>query len=149
MFRRAIREFMTSDFNRVRPDTPVQGAHALMRSTNMRDLVVMDGDKLAGVICQLDLYLIQSLTDADPESAVVEEAMTTQPYVVAPDVSLEQVARTMWTQRYGSAVVVQDDRVVGIFTIADSLRALSQVLSADDDDEQTNASTVEVNPTLE
>jgi acetoin utilization protein AcuB len=139
---------MTADFIQVRPDTPVRGAHALMRSSNMRDLVVMDGDRLAGVICQLDLYLIQSLTDADPESAVVEEAMTSHPYVVAPDVSLEQVARTMWTERYGSAVVVQDDRVVGIFTIADSLRALSQVLSADSDDGQTEAPTIEVNPTL-
>lgn len=139
---------MTADFIRVRPDTPVRGAHALMRSTNQRDLVVMDGEKLAGVICQLDLYLIQSLTDADPESAVVEEAMTTDPYIVSPDVSLEQVARTMWTERYGSAIVVQDDRVVGIFTLADSLRALSQVLSGNDEGQAT-ASTIEVNPTLE
>src|ERR1700687_651210 len=123
LFRRAIREFMTADFIRVRPDTPVQGAHALMRSTNMRDLVVMDGEKLAGVICQFDLYLIQSLTDADPESAVVEEATTTQHYVVAPEVSLEQVARTMWTQRYGSRGVGQGGSGVGVFAGGGSLRA--------------------------
>jgi len=122
------------DFVRVQPDTSVAGARALMRSSNMRDLVVMDGDKLAGVLSQLDLYLIQTLTEAEPESAVVEEAMATQPYVVRPDVSLAEVVHTMWKERYGSAVVVDEEQVVGIFTTADALLALSQVLAAETGD---------------
>ena len=79
-----------------------------MRSSNMRDLVVMDGDKLAGVICQLDLYLIQSLTDADPQSAVVEEAMTAQPYVVAPDAALgEPLLHVCLFERWGRSYTLR------------------------------------------
>jgi CBS domain-containing protein len=134
---------MSVDFLRVRPDTPVRGAHQLMRSANMRDLVVMDGERLAGVLSQLDLYLIQSLSGADPESAVVEEAMAVHPYVVGPDVPVHEVAGKMWRERCGSAVVVDQDKVIGIFTLLDALHALSQLGASEaDDDEETDAVTV-------
>jgi CBS domain-containing protein len=128
---------MAVDFVRVRPDTPIRGAHALLRSANMRDLVVMDGGRLAGVVSQLDLYLLESLRDADPESALVEEAMAPQPYVVAPDVSVGEVARTMLNRRCGAAVVVDRDEVIGIFTHLDALRALAEVLVSEGDEERS------------
>lgn len=134
---------MSADFLRVRPDTPVRGAQQLMRSANMRDLVVMEGERLAGVLSQLDLYLIQSLSGADPESAVVEEAMAPHPYVVGPEAPVQEVARTMWKERCGSAVIVDQEKVIGIFTIFDALHALSQVVSPEhDDDQEADAVTV-------
>jgi acetoin utilization protein AcuB len=147
--RRAIRQFMSTDFVRVRPDAPVREAHALMRSANKRDLLVMDGERLLGVITQLDLYLIQSLTDADPGSAVVEEAMSAQPYVVGPETALEEVARTMWKERCGCAVIVDQEQVIGIFTGVDALEALSQVLGGEDDEEASGAPIVEATPVIE
>ncbi len=135
MHRRTIREFMSAEFGRVRPDTSLRGAHALMRSAATRELIVMEGDRLAGVLSQLDLYLIQSLSDADPESAVVEEAMAAQPYVVSPDASLREVARTMWKERHDSAVVVEQEQVIGIFTSGDALHALAELLASENDEE--------------
>jgi CBS domain-containing protein len=133
--RHPIRDFMSADFVAVRPDTPVPAASVLMRSAQMRDLVVTDGDRLVGVVSQLDLYLIQTLTGADPEGAIVEEAMAAQPYIVGPDASLEEVARTMWKDRCGSAVVIDQEQVIGVFTIFDALEALSRVLAAEEEQE--------------
>ncbi len=106
-----------------------------MRSAATRELIVMEGERLAGVLSQLDLYLIQSLADADPESAVVEEAMAAQPYVVSPDTSLREVARTMWKERHDAAVVVEQEQVIGIFTSGDALHALAELLASENDEE--------------
>jgi acetoin utilization protein AcuB len=133
--RHPIRDFMSADFVTVRPDTPVPAASVLMRSTQMRDLVVTDGDRLVGVVSQLDLYLIRTLSGADPEGAIVEEAMAAQPYIVGPDASLEEVARTMWKDRCGSAVVIDQEQVIGLFTIFDALEALSRVLATEGEQE--------------
>ncbi len=115
-------------------DTPVRGAHAVMRSANVQHLVVMDGERLAGVVTQRDLYLIETLIEADPQSAIVEEAMAAEPYVVAPMTPLREVARTMWREGYSYALVVTNQQVVGIFTAIDALHALGDLLSLDTDE---------------
>ena len=58
----------------------------------------------------------------------VEEAMTEQPYTVEPETPLDQVARTMAEKKFGSAVVLQNHKVVGIFTTVDACQALSELL---------------------
>jgi acetoin utilization protein AcuB len=114
----------------------------------MRDLVVTEGDRLLGVVSQLDLYLVQTLTPTDPESAVVEEAMTPQPYIVGPDAPLEQVARTMSRERCSSAVIVEGERVIGLFTISDALSAIQQLLDEEDAEEVTSQHPSASNSTL-
>lgn len=129
---RLIQEFMTADPVRVPPTLLVLEAHELMRRENVRHLVVMEGERLVGVVSQRDLYLIETFAQADPQNAAVEEAMTPDPYTVAPMTPLDEVARTMWRDRLGSVVIAEDDRVVGIFTAVDALRALSEVVVRDE-----------------
>jgi acetoin utilization protein AcuB len=45
-------------------------------------------------------------------------------YCVSPDAPLVEVAREMAEHKYGSAVVVEGPKVVGVFTTTDALRAL-------------------------
>ena len=120
---------MTANPVCVAVNTPVHGAHAAMRGANVRHLIVMDGERLAGVVSQRDLYLIETLTEADPASAIVEEAMSAEPYIVSPMTSLAEVAKTMWRERHSSAIVVREDQVVGIFTALDALHALADLLA--------------------
>ena len=129
MRERVVEEFMTANPVCVALNTPVHGAHAAMRGANVRHLVVMDGERLAGVVSQRDLYLIETLTEADPASAIVEEAMSVEPYIVSPMTPLAEVAKTMWRERHSSAIVVRDDQVVGIFTAMDALHALADLLA--------------------
>lgn len=139
MRERVVEEFMTVNPVCVPLDTPVHGAHALMRKANVRHLVVMDGERLAGVVSQRDLYLIETLTDADPQDAIVEEAMTAEPYVVSPLTSLAEVAQKMWRERHSSALVMRDEQVVGIFTAVDALHALADLLAQDVDEVLTTS----------
>ena len=52
-----------------------------------------------------------------------------EPYTVAPDAQLREVARTMAERKIGSAVVVDGGEVTGVFTTTDALRALAAVLN--------------------
>jgi len=131
---RVIVDFMTADPVRIASDAPIPGAHALMREANVRHLVVMNGTELLGVVSQRDLYVIETLAGAEPESAVVEEAMSPDPYVVPPTAPLGEVARTMLEKHCESALVVDGREVLGIFTTSDALRALAELLANDNVD---------------
>jgi acetoin utilization protein AcuB len=64
----------------------------------------------------------------DVARELVEDAMSDEPFVVAPDALLEEVAQAMAERRHGSALVVEKAAVVGIFTSTDALRALAALL---------------------
>ena len=54
--------------------------------------------------------------------------MTMDVYVVAPNMPLADAARVMAENKYGSAVVVDRSKIVGVFTTIDALHALAELL---------------------
>ena len=101
-------------------------AHRLMRDHGIRHLPVLDGGKLAGVISDRDLHLIEAFLDV-AEEVPVEEAMTPLVYVVSPKAPLDEVVSEMAEHKYGCAVVMDRNKVVGMFTTIDAMRALSEL----------------------
>jgi acetoin utilization protein AcuB len=88
---------------------------------------VADGT-LVGILSDRDLNLVQTLAHARPEEITVEDAMTSDPYVVSPDAPLNHVARVMEQRRIGSAIVVDHGGLAGVFTLTDALHALVEAL---------------------
>lgn len=103
-------------------------AHQLMRRHAIRHLPVMDAGKLVGLVSERDLHLIETLPDSDPDEVTVDDAMTETVYVAAPTDAVAEVVERMAADKLGSAVVMQDQRVEGIFTSIDALQVLSHVL---------------------
>ena len=100
----------------------------MMREHGVRHLPVLHGGKLLGMLTERDLQLVESLVGVDPTKEKVEDAMSTVVYSVSPDAPLDQVVATMAEHKYGSAVVMQNDEVVGIFTTVDVCRAFAELL---------------------
>jgi acetoin utilization protein AcuB len=99
-----------------------------MRGHKIRHLPVLEGGRLVGIVTERDLHLIETLRDVDPAQVAVEEAMSEHVYAVEPDAPLDAVATTLSEHKYGSAVVLQNGKVVGIFTTNDACRALAELL---------------------
>ncbi len=116
---------MTPSPHSIGRDQPLSVAHERMRTLNVRHLPVLEHGKLAGVLSQRDALLVETLRDVDPATTPVEEAMSNDVYVVAPDTPLKDVAHAMVEHKYGCAVVMQGSHLVGIFTTIDALRALA------------------------
>jgi len=125
-----VADYMTRSPHSIGFDQTLARAHALMREERIRHLPVLVGGRLVGMLSERDLAFIEGLRDVDSQKLRVEEAMTPMPYVVEPTTPLAKVAREMFAHRYGSAVVMEEGHVVGVFTTTDALRALSEALEA-------------------
>jgi acetoin utilization protein AcuB len=123
-----ISEFMTKSPHLVGKDQPLAKAHQLMKSFKIRHLPVLHGGRLVGLLSLRDLHLVETLRDVDPAEVKVEEAMSQEVFSVRPEASLRTVVREMARKKYGSAVVVDGRKVIGVFTTVDALRALDQAL---------------------
>ncbi len=64
----------------------------------------------------------------NPTVVVAEEAMVQDVFSVTPDAPIGEVIETMIERKLGSAIVSEGDRVIGVFTTIDALRALHQLL---------------------
>lgn len=124
-----IDDYMTASPFTIGREQTLATAKQLMRQHRTRHLPVLHGGRLVGLLSQRDVHLVEALPDVDPEKITVEEAMTEEPYAVAPGTPLAEVARVMAEHKYGAAVVMRGNEVTGVFTTVDALRALSDALS--------------------
>ena len=123
-----IQKYMTAAPHSIGSDQTIATASQMMSSLQVRHLPVLRGGRLLGMITDRDVKLIEGFRDVDPTQLAVEEAMTEQPYTVEPDAPLDQVVSTMAEKKLGSAVILQNQKVVGIFTTVDACQALSELL---------------------
>jgi acetoin utilization protein AcuB len=82
-----------------------------------------------GVLSDREVESLEALPGSG--RMTVEEAMVPDVYVTSDQAPLDDVAEEMARRRVGSAVVVagdDDDKVLGVFTAVDALRALADAL---------------------
>lgn len=124
-----IEEVMTRAPHTVGSEQPLSTAHRMMREHGIRHLPVLSGGKLVGVLSQRDLYFVESIAGVDTAIDVIADAMTADVFTVGPEQTLRDVVHTMTEHKYGSAVVVDHGKVVGIFTATDALDLLEDALA--------------------
>lgn len=119
-----LAEFMSTDVIAVSPGTDAERAWSMMRTREVRHLVVMDGRHVEGVLSDRDLggrsggSVRRGRTVADLMSRHVVEA--------GPTTTIRQAANLMRGRTIGCLPVVEDGRVVGIVTITDILDQLGR-----------------------
>ncbi len=125
-----VSEYMTTGPYAVGPREPLLNAKRLMQKYGLRHLPVWSEGKLVGIVSERDLNLAHALLAQVPaEEIVVEDAMTGDPYAPSPDAPIDEVMRVMIDRKIGSAVVLDQGQIVGIFTATDAMRALLDALA--------------------
>jgi acetoin utilization protein AcuB len=122
-----IRNFMTISPHTIGVDQPLRVAAELMRAHRIRHLPVLSDGKLVGILSQRDLDLALGMTGVAGKLPV-EDAMTPDPFAISPESSLEWIVMEMAEHKYGCTVVIENGKVVGVFTTVDALRALQTLL---------------------
>ncbi|MGE0682695.1 MAG: HPP family protein [Candidatus Binatia bacterium] len=123
-----VAEVMTRDVIATAPDHSVQEAITLVARHRFRHLLVVMGDqRLAGVISDRDLLRFM-IREPQWGTAAVAEIMKADPITVNPDTPLSAAVAEMLNRRINCLPVVDaDNRVVGILTSTDLLRALHKL----------------------
>ena len=124
----AIHKYMTTSPHSIGSDQTLAKAHEMMHTHDIRHLPVLAGGKLVGMLTDRDLHLIESMAGVEPRVSKVDDAMSTNVYSVAPETPLDEVVAAMGERKYGSAVVMQNGKTVGIFTTVDLCRAFAELL---------------------
>ncbi|MBK8218388.1 MAG: CBS domain-containing protein [Myxococcales bacterium] len=122
-----IFKYMTTSPHTVDEKDSIANAAKKMAEHRIRHLPVMSGSKVVGLLSLRDINVIETLQGVDPKTVTVDAAMATQPYQTDAMTPVTEVASTMAEHKYGSAIVVQNNEVVGMFTTVDACRVLAEV----------------------
>lgn len=124
-----ISKYMTTVPHTINVGLTIADAKKIMRTHEIRHLPVMSGDKVVGIITDRDITFIQAFKGVDSTVEKVDQAMTIEPCTVKIDATLDEVCRVMAENKYGSVLVEDNHKLVGIFTWVDALRATHELLS--------------------
>jgi acetoin utilization protein AcuB len=123
-----ISKFMTVHPHTIGVEQTLSKAHTMMREFKIRHLPVLDAGKLVGILSDRDIKSVMTFKDVNPDVIKVSEALTEAPFTVKPTSQLDDVCAEMGAHKYGSALVVDNGKLVGIFTWVDGLNALTELL---------------------
>lgn len=123
-----ISKYMTTQPHTINSQLTLAQAEKVMNEYRIRHLPVLEGGKLIGVLSDRDIKMVSSFKDVDPTRVTVEEACTFDPITVSPNAPLDEVVSLMAEKRIGSVLVVDNHKLVGIYTWVDALRAFYEIL---------------------
>jgi CBS domain-containing protein len=107
---------------RVAPDARVFEALKLMAEKEVGALVVMEGDRLAGILSERDYARKVILLGKSSHDIAVREIMTAQVVTVSPRQSVEECMALMTQRRIRHLPVIEGDRLIGVLSIGDLVK---------------------------
>ena len=114
----------------VAPDDTVYDAVKSMADRNVGALLVLDGDKLAGLISERDYSRKIMLKGKKSRETKVSEIMSTQLTTIPPNEPVDRCLRLMTDKRIRHLPVLDGETVVGVISIGDLVKYVIDCQSA-------------------
>ena len=106
----------------IRPDAKVIEALKLMAQKDIGALIVLDGERLAGVLSERDYARKVILHGKSSQDIAVRDIMTTDVVTVDPEHTVEQCMGLMTERRVRHLPVLDNERLVGLVSIGDLVK---------------------------
>jgi CBS domain-containing protein len=104
------------------PHASVLDALRLMAEEEVGALLVLDGDKLAGIFSERDYARKVVLFGKASKDTSVREIMTHKVVCVRPEQSIEDCMALMTDKRIRHLPVLEDQKVIGVISIGDVVK---------------------------
>jgi CBS domain-containing protein len=108
----------------VASDLSVFDAIKLMADKSVGSLIVMDDERLRGIVTERDYARKVIIKGRSSESTSVSEIMSTDVLTTSSSQTVNQCMELMTERRIRHLPVVEDDRVIGMISIGDLVQAI-------------------------
>lgn len=147
-----VKDIMTEKVITVSPETSVKEIADILLKKKIGGVPVLDGEKLVGIVTEEDLIMknvklhfptyiqlldaviyLESLKKYEEElrkavGATAQDVMTRDLVTISPEADIEEAATLMIERNISRLPVVENDKLVGIITRRDILKAISKEL---------------------
>ncbi len=114
-----INEIMTTEVVQLQVDTTLDAAARTMRGEDIGDVVVMDDDRLVGLVTDRDIVVRAVAEGMDPQTTTLGAVVSKDLATVRPDSTALEAALLMRERAVRRLLVCDDAGLVGILSIGD------------------------------
>jgi CBS domain-containing protein len=108
----------------VEPDEPVYEAIRRMAERQVGALLVMEGERMVGIVSERDYARKVILRDRASRTTPVRDIMTTEVIGVGAHETVQDCMQSMTRHRIRHLPVLEDGKVVGMLSIGDLVKAV-------------------------
>lgn len=125
-----VNDLMTVIPYTVTPGTSLRQVIELMKTEGCRQLPVLEGGKLMGIVTDRDVRLVMNSpmvlhghwqNEELLDTVSADSCMTANPMTVSPETPAYRAAKMLSLYKFGALPVVDDELLVGIITVTDFL----------------------------
>jgi CBS domain-containing protein len=126
-----VAELMQTKVQTIRGDATVADAILTMSDAHISSLPVVDGHgRILGVVSNTDVLTAEAETGGGGlqtllDTTEVQAIMTPHPLAVSPETNVREAAQQMLYAEVHRLYVVVDDRVIGVISTTDIVRAVA------------------------
>lgn len=121
---RQLLEAKAPEVYSIGPDAPVLDAVRLMAEKHIGALLVMEGERLAGILSERDYARKVVLQGRSSRDTPVRAIMTSDVITVRPNDTSDRCMQVVTERRVRHLPVLEGDRVVGVVSIGDLVKAV-------------------------
>lgn len=107
---------------RIQTGATVFDALKLMADKGISSVIVMDGEKIAGIFTERDYARKVGLQDINPSAIKIDDVMTRQLITVTPQTSVNECMAIITDNRIRHLPVIENGKLVGIVSIGDIVK---------------------------
>jgi acetoin utilization protein AcuB len=136
-----VRDYMTADPQTLDVESTLLDAVLMMRRSELRHIPILEGGRVVGIITDRDVArfapsILVTLSPEDYnrvfEDTPVAKVMTRKLVSTTPEAKLAEAVDLIYGQKLGCLPVLEGERLVGIITVVDMLRALHDLIGDSD-----------------
>jgi PAS domain S-box-containing protein len=116
---------MTKDVATVCSGTSIVSAAKIMSDKNISCIIILDNGDISGIITETDLLKRAVADGNDFCKMTIEQVMSTPVRSLPHNLSILDASRIMEAEKIRRLVIMEDERLVGIITQTDIVRALT------------------------
>lgn len=108
----------------IAPDASVFDALKLMADKGIGSLLVLEGEKVVGILSERDYARKVILKEKSSMDTPVKEIMTQKVITIRPEQNIQECMALMTDMRVRHLPVLSDDQLVGVISIGDVVKAI-------------------------